>query len=166
MTERFVRPYPLLEFEIPRCKADEVVEEVGVDGWKGKSGIQVQEPGLFKEGACYVLTEYRKDKFSGEVHAIVTPVAWENVMQLWKLIEDWAVGMTFKPRYLWTKLIELHGWDIEADSFNGGRYRARCYFPFYYYPMKILEGKGVVFFGHDAIERVAVLKNNGIEVVR
>jgi hypothetical protein len=159
------RLYPKL-VGVPKCVVGELVEEVEVSGWKGRDRLVIEDPPCFRPGQVYVLVEHRKKKFSGEVEEIRNVVAWERVMELWRFIEDWPVGMVFRPRYLWAKLIELHGLDCDIESFNGGRWRSRAYMPLYYFPMKILEGKGVVWFGHDAIQRVAVLRDDGIEVVR
>lgn len=156
------RLFPVLKQEVPDKPVGEVVEELEVEGWKGKSGCEIIEPSYYGPGQCYLLTEFRKKKLSGEVEEIKTLVPWEFVQKLWELIMDWPVGMIFKPRYLWAKLIEQNNFDVDIDAFNGGRYRSRVYFPYYYYPMKVLEAKGVVIFGHDSIERIGVLKNNGV----
>lgn len=54
-----------------------------------------------------------------------------------------GVGEKTKYRKLIPSIIMTYHLPIEIEEFNGGKNRAKYYFPLYYYPIKILEKKRV-----------------------
>lgn len=110
--------------------------------WKGKSGYQV-----FLEGAVWVVREFFKDKDSGDVSVVDNVVPSFNVSLLYgdlRAICD--VGGRCSYRDVVGRLIFSRGLDVDIEAFNGGKNRASFYFPLYYYPLKVLEWKGLIVY--------------------
>jgi hypothetical protein len=125
---------------------------VEIEGWKSKDQLEID-----KIGAEWVLTEHRKDKLSGEIATNVHRIPEQNVGMMWQLIQDLCkvVGKGITYRKLVPSLMEKYHFPIELEEFNGGRNRARYYFPFYYYPLKILEHlKWIRYGGRGKIVRL------------
>lgn len=129
-------------------------KQIILDKWKGKSGINIVDEGDFFE--C---VEYRKGKDDKIVKKIVSRVPYHRVNTIWNVICDiippapQSVIITnkfqndiqrkhFQTTYdrIVLDLIQTLGLiGVTRDSFNGGRNRAKYYFPLYYYPLKVLE---------------------------
>lgn len=116
---------------------------LNVTKWKGKDELLVEE---FDNE--YVLVEHRQNKETGKVKEIETVVPKEHVYALLTILRNNCVqGESYGYKYVVRKLTEYHGWhkelgvpiDLFIDMFNGGSNRARFYFPYYYFPMKVLE---------------------------
>lgn len=127
------------------------VEKVEVQGWKGKDQVELSQ---VPKG--YLLICHRKSKETGEIieeeHLVLKP----RVDALREIISHCALNVEYKYKWLIRKIIEkygihaLEGKTVEdmVECFNGGKYRAKWYFPFYYYPLKCLEAKEEVsYFG-------------------
>jgi len=130
------------------------MSEINLEGWKGKDRIDIYER---KED--YKVVEHRKVKETLKVDKIthIIPKA-DVVFMLNFLKKNCSENRKYKYRELAVLFIHERGWDglCDRDSFNGGRNRAKYYFPYYYYPIKILEfynylryfGRGeVILFG-------------------
>ena len=132
------------------------MEEVHVEGWKGKSGIEVEGT---KRGDGFRLIEWRKVKETGEIASQEHFVLLKNVNIVWQIIqENMPIGEVYTSKYLARKLIRYYSWDkkenmTENQMMNalwGGKYRALMYFPFVYsksfpsYPL-ILIRNNVIF---------------------
>jgi len=113
-------------------------------GWKG-----VDELTFENIGEKWTITEHRKDKLTGEVANAVHTIEEEHVTKLWLLIKSLCptVGTATNYRKLVPCIIETYHLPIEIEEFNGGKNRAKYYFPLYYYCMKILEHLEKVRYG-------------------
>lgn len=137
-------------------------EIISLDSWKGKGELDIKE-----ELRGYVIREPRQEKETGEIKFVEHFIPKYNVDVLRLIIESKCDSETVYG-YHWTvlKIIEAH--DILAkekielpvmiNAFSGGRYRSRYYFPFYYYPLKILEKQGVItYYGRGGIQRRTIV---------
>jgi len=109
---------------------------VEVEGWKGKDA-----PEIYQERNEWVIIEHRKRKFDGEVKESTHRIPTQNVGVLWQLIKD-------RPETHYRELVPMviEAWhlEVELEAFNGGKNRARHYFPLLYYPLKVLENLGYI----------------------
>ena len=134
------------------------MERIEVHGWKGTSGMEITT----KDNG-FLLVEYRKSKSTGEVIESKHFITRENVEELWNIIlEHLPIGETYTSKYLARKLIQKHDWhteeglteDIMMNALWGGKFRAKYYFPYLYFPIKILEQKGyIAYSGRGSIVR-------------
>ena len=144
--------------DCPKCfeykdKIKKLEEEIGrlrtinIDGWKGKDKLIIN-----KIGTEWHIVEHRKDKLTGEVGVCKTIVSELNVANLWEIIK-YTVKVKEKTRYrkIVPSIILKYNLPIELEEFNGGKNRAKYYFPMYYYPIKILEKLGFVRYGGRGI---------------
>jgi len=70
-------------------------------------------------------------------------------------VDELKVNYVVQYRYIIKKLIEKLDIEIDVDAFNGGKNRAKFYFKYYYYPLKVLESRGIInFYGRGRIERI------------
>lgn len=127
------------------------MQEIKLSGWKGKGDLAV-----FKSGEDFLIKEPRKDKLTGEVEFIEKKIPYANVWTLWRILQENCSqdGTFYGYKYIVRKLIEhykfdaMYGLDIEVmmNCFNGGAFRSKAYFPFYYYPVRILEKQGWITY--------------------
>lgn len=135
-------------------------ENVNISGWKGKSEFSISEAKEY-----YRVIEARKSKETGEFYEEETIIPRDNVVVLWDLIRDKCeMGVKYDYRYLVRLILEhykfheIENQNVEnfMEAFNGGKWRATYYFPFLYYPIKVLEKKGLLmFFGRGGILRIS-----------
>ena len=130
-----------LKKEISKLK--EQLRKIDIEGWKGKD-----RPSITKVGTDWEIVEHRKDKSSGEIGKIKHTVSEEKVLILWKMIQNEAeVNQSVVSRRLWHDIILKYNLSIEIEEFNGGKNRSSIYFPLFYYPIKVLEEKGLIRYG-------------------
>lgn len=125
---------------------------VEIEGWKSKDSIEIQ-----KINEEWHVTEHRKDKLTNEIATNIHRIPEQNVAITWQLITDLckSIGQGITYRKIVPSLIEKYHFSIEIEEFNGGRNRAKYYFPFYYYPVKILEHlKWIRYGGRGKIVRI------------
>jgi len=125
-------------------KLRKLLRRVEVEGWKSKDIIEVE-----KIGSVWEVTTHSKDKLSGEIAVSIHKIPEVNVGSLWDLLQKTCktVGTGITYRKLVPSIIETYHFPIELEEFNGGKNRAKYYFPFYYYPLKILESLGFIRYG-------------------
>jgi len=132
-----------------------MVEEVPIEPWKGKSGVNVIKS---EDREGFILIEYIRDKRTHEMKEKRTFVPLEHVITLWDIITTnidvtpeiiQENGFKFpydamRKRYSLTfksfASLLIVNYDIPLNSskeFFGSR--SEAYFPFYYRPMKVLE---------------------------
>jgi len=126
-------------------------EHIDINGWKGKDKVEIYE-----EGDIYVLHQHRKVKETGEIRDDIAKVPKSNVAHLWAILDKFCqVGEIYGYRYIMAKIKEFYGFDVADDAWNGGVNRSAYYFPFQYYPLKILEAQGKIqYFGRGSIVRI------------
>ncbi len=134
--------------------------EILLESWKGKSGIKIEEQDI-----NFQVVEMRKNKETGKVSKIEHKIPRENVETLWGLIRGRCdLNQKFSYKFLVTILNEKYEWHSQEqltteqfiDAFNGGKNRAKYYFPRLYYPLKVLEAKKLIkYFGRGGIERLS-----------
>lgn len=128
------------------------MEQITLEGWKGESGITVQEKDDF-----YEVIEYRKDKHSGEVQESRRLVRKSVVEETKKiLLSGLDVGKSLRYREIVSLIQKAYGLEfVGLDAWNGGSNRAKYFFPIHYYPIKILEKKGIISYsGRGTITRL------------
>ena len=137
--------------ECPDCEhlrneLKELKEKVfELESWKGKDKISIN-----RIDDIWVVEVHQKDKESGQVKNLKYIIYHSDVILLKEMFVDfYKAGKTeLKPREdVWAKLIETKHLNISLDAFNGGRNRAKYYFIYYYYPVKILEHEGLINYG-------------------
>lgn len=136
------------------------MEKIEIEGWKGESGIEIT-----KQDNDFLLVEYRKSKSTGEVVESKHTISAINVESLWNIIlENIPMGEVYTSKYLARKLIQKHNWSEEEEMTEetmmsalwGGKYRAKYYFSYLYYPLKILENKKyITYSGRGNIMRIS-----------
>lgn len=147
----------LLE-ETPKEEAD--IEQVDIQGWKGKSGIEVYEQKI-----DYKVIEHRQNKETGDSYENEHSIPKSNVENLWKLIrEKCEIGTEYKYKYLVRMILNYYKFhekenqklEVFMDAFNGGQWRAKYYFDYLYYPLKVLEKKGmIIYYGRGGVQRIS-----------
>ena len=135
------------------------MERIDIKGWKGKGDIQFLE-----RGNQIKIVEHRKNKETDEVYSEEHIIPSININNLLKIIQtNCDVNTEYKYKYLVRKLLEFYKFhekenvklEMFMEAFNGGTNRAKYYFPYYYYPIKYLEAKGLVsYLGRGGIIRL------------
>jgi hypothetical protein len=131
-------------------------EEIGLPGFKGKSGFLVDEGQLPK---CYVVTEWRKvEKSNGiEIEQLRHTIPSENVKVMRTAIEEINDAQYDDAKIpgalIANKVLEAIG--ITAFNENGvfdwGKFFGNRteYFNYYYYPLKVLAHKKEIIHHKD-----------------
>jgi hypothetical protein len=153
----------MTKIKCPNCHTEfELREEERVDikGWKGKSDIDVYE-----QQFDYRTVEHRKNKETGESYDDEHLIPKENVKMLWDLLRQRCKrGFDYKYKFLVRVVLshyrfhEKEKQEIETfmEAFNGGQWRAKYFFPYLYYPLKILESKGLlIYYGRGGVQRIS-----------
>ena len=131
------------------------METVNITGWKGKDDVVITEQ---RDG--YKLVEHRKNKETGTVYESENFVSKQAVDTLMTLLESCVYDETIPYRYIVRKILnhykiptaERISEETMLSAFSGGIFRKKYYFPLYYFPMKVLEAKGLVeYFGRGGI---------------
>jgi hypothetical protein len=122
---------------------------ISIDGWKGKDKIS------FEMGDDeWIVVEHRKEKSSGDIAENKHIIPHSDVTFLLKLFKEFFDdGKTLlrAKQDVWFNLIQAKKLNVELDAFNGGKYRAKFYFRYYYYPAKILEHLGYIDYSGSGI---------------
>ncbi len=131
-------------------------ERIDIEGWKGKGDIYVGE-----RKDTYRIVEHRKRKETNEIYEDEHIIPKENVRILLKILKDnCELQREYKYKYLVRKVLEYYKFhekenipiEIMIEAFNGGKNRAKYYFPFLYYPLKVLEAQGkIAYMGRGGI---------------
>lgn len=128
---------------------DNVIES---KGWKGTGKTEISELG----DNYYIIRCYAKYKATGESYSTDHKVSKQTVRDLLGIMTMYCVPKEeYGPVWMWRRLVKFYDLgkkenvdeDIITTLFNGGKYRAKYYFPLYYYPMKILEEQGKIIYG-------------------
>jgi|TARA_R100001530_G_scaffold62534_1_gene44998 hypothetical protein len=121
-----------------------------VYGWKGKGSLDIVK---CNDGERVLIIEHRKDKHTGEITKTTTEVDLQNVLNLWQILQkNCEVGETYGYRFLIDKLKKFYGFTVDVEAWNGGRNRSKYYFPYHYYPLKVLESEGLIkYFGRGGV---------------
>jgi len=135
------------------------MERIELINWKSKDEIEIKR--LLDN---YLVIEHRKNKETEEVKEYKREIPIINVEMLWKIIEKHCeLNKMYSYRYLVERVcatynlpfIENLSLDTMINAFNGGKYRSKYYFPFFYYPLKVLEYKEkIIYFGRGGIIRL------------
>lgn len=116
------------------------LRQIRVTGWKGKDKIKIK-----KDGKNWIVIEHRKDKKTKMVEVHNHYVKSENVAMVQSIVENYCFGHgEIKPREVWSRIIKQKKLSIDLDAFNGGSNRAKIYFPYFYWPIKVLEGLKII----------------------
>jgi len=126
------------------------MEEIVIEGWKGKSGV-----GITQNLDGFRITEIRKEKETGDIKESVHFVKEKDYNTIRNIINLLDKSIVYTSKYIARKLIRLKDLDeIEEmteeqlmSALWGGKYRTKYYFPLLYYPIKILEAKGIIKYG-------------------
>ena len=125
------------------------MEEVHIKGWKGKSSREIQEI-----GSDYKIIEYRKDKNTREIKEQITIIPKKNVEIMWEIVQNCEHLELYGYRWIITKLKKHYNLTIDIEAWNGGKNRAKYYFPYHYYPLKVLESQSKIRYSGGKIMRL------------
>ena len=148
----------VFEHKLTDEEYNDIVNRIDIDGWKGKDTLEISE-GI----DYYRVTEHRKNKETGKVSSPEHIIPAGNVNALWNILCNYDVSEKVRYRVLVRRLCETfrfaHDEELELsdmiNAFNGGSYRSKYYFPYYYYPLKILEfQEKVKYFGRGGAMRL------------
>ena len=123
-------------------------DEILVLPWKGESGIHIETT-----PDSYIVCEWRKGKEDREPKKVTHEIPKETVRVLYGLITHACEpGEKYGYRFLVRKVIQFYDIaeqegvpeEVMIEMFNGGKMRAKHYFPKFYYPLKCLESLGSV----------------------
>lgn len=128
----------------------QIEREINIFGWKGKDNIKI---GQTNNG--FTIYEHRKTKETGEIITQKHFVPLENYNFILNLINKLDLQYQIGYRHIVKKIIGGRNLNVSIDAFNGGRNRAKIYFPYYYWPIKILEAQGkIAYFGKGGLMRL------------
>lgn len=127
------------------------MKEIVIVGWKGKSELEI-----YNDEEDVIIKEYRKNKETRDVAKQVTIIPYKNVrLMLYILRENAELGDVYGYRWIARKVMQHYGFDVDMDAWNGGHNRSKYYFPYHYYPLKVLEAEGhIKYFGRGSIQRL------------
>jgi hypothetical protein len=125
------------------------MKEVHIEGWKGKSSREIQE-----NETDYKIIEYRKDKNTGEIKEQTTIIPKKNVEIMNKIIQNCEILETYGYRWVISKLKKHYNLTVDTEAWNGGKNRAKYYFPYHYYPLKVLESQGKIRYSGGKVMRL------------
>jgi len=125
-------------------KLKEKLRRIELEGWKGKDELQIG-----RVGQDWVIEEHRKDKLTDEIATVTYTIPEVRVIKIWDIICEKCkiTGSSTNYRELVPSILETYHFPIEIEEFNGGKNRAKYYFKYYYYPIKILEHLGMIRYG-------------------
>lgn len=127
-----------------------MMETIKIQGWKGKSSREI-----IQTKDSYKIIEYRKHKETGEINEQITFVPKNNVEVLRNIISTGCdYGETYGYRWIVSKLKLFYKFEVDTEAWNGGKNRSRYYFPYHYYPLKILEAQGLIRYSCGRIMRL------------
>lgn len=133
-----------------------IIGEKDTEPWKGKSGYTVHE-----QENVYVITTHQKPHKGGKVRVISQEIPKERVVRLWKeLWYNLPEGEWYGYKYLARKTCEvfkLTRYFRPSGSFTEAKFqgsRNNAYFPYYYWPLKIMEYYGLVARRGQYLSRV------------
>jgi len=109
-----------------------------------------------KNRETWTVNEWRANKETGamEPHPTDIPVANVDVV-FYTILNNCQPNVEYGYHYIVRKLLEFYkfheqeGCTLEFmlnNCFNGGKNRKKYYFPYYYYPMKILQKQGFIHY--------------------
>jgi len=125
---------------LSRANYPKRVNEIRVEGWKGKNSYEIYKgvDNVFR------VTEFRQDKVTGEIKETTYEVEPDKINFLLSILEKLTVGKHYYAKYFWAKILKHYKIKLDIDAFNGGKYRARYYFPTYMHPLKAIEASGII----------------------
>ena len=116
---------------------DEFVEIEIIEGWKKKGGLDVFPTGFEQD---FKIVQRIRDKKTGKIKETHKIIPFENVNKILKHILTWKKGET-RMCYDFTELLGEKTWQDVIGK------RTKVYFPFYYFPIKVLEELGFIDYG-------------------
>jgi hypothetical protein len=132
-----------------------MTDVVESQGWKGVGKTEIVE----QDDTVYLLRCWAKSKETGETYFTDHKIPKPYVTNLLGLLKEYATPRTeYGPHWMWRKIVlyyalhlkEQMDADMMVSFFNGSRFRSKYYFPLYYYPMKILEELGHIYYGEKS----------------
>lgn len=138
---------PQVEREINK---EENKKIINIHGWKGKDKIEIN-----KVLGGYMIREHRKDKETEEIVTQEHSVLEEDYEFLLGIINQIDLNYKVGYRYIVKRILDKLGVKMDINAFNGGQNRAKFYFKYYYYPLKIMEWqRKIIYFGKGGIMRL------------
>lgn len=107
----------------------------------------------------------KKIEDSDVIKTIRHSVDKDNYIDLWKVIIMLTDEDDKKTCYreIVSALITKNGWDVDVNSFNGGKNRSKYMFPYYYYPLKMLQSRGYVDYNNGNVKRKVFKETLGVD---
>ncbi len=142
-------------------KANRIIRElrkiggiVSVNGWQGEDRLEIR-----KAKDVWIIKEHRKDKNSGDVKTITYKVKNIHIDTMLFILNSY--GTKWIPAIeIYRNLIKHHRLDCELDAFNGGKNRAKHYYPKYYLPIKILESRKLIEYKNRMVRLLPIKRGD------
>jgi len=131
---------------------------IEIHGWKGEGDLQIN---YSTDQEIYIIKEYRKEKETKETKENTTKIPKVNVETLLRILTEYAkLNQEYKYKWVVRKILQHYKFhdkenvpiEYFMEAFNGGKNRSKYYFPYYYYPMKVLEAqKKIRYLGRGGV---------------
>lgn len=155
----FTKPddvFNIFKATINECEKEFIANQPKTDGigWKGKGELSIKKLGTNE----FQIIEHRKSKTTREVYSQTHIIQKTNVNMMLTIIR-YLTDKGKEPTYYKEIVRELKQrmkLNVGIESFNGGNNRAKYYFPYYYYCVKILEYyRTISYSGRGKIELIS-----------
>ena len=113
----------------------------------------------------YIIIQNKKTKKFNKSYKEINYIKEKDVKDLWKILVMLTDKKKNKTNYtrIISSIIIKNNIKMRIESFNGGKNRAKYYFPLYYYPLKILQHKEYII--HNKRGQVIRTKfDKGVEI--
>lgn len=101
---------------------------------------------IYKVGKDWIMKEYRTVKGTGLTEVIFHKIPAERVEVMRSILNRCEYGEVYGFKWVARNIMKAYGFEVDIDAWNGGRNRAKYYFPFHYYPLKVLEHEGYITY--------------------
>jgi hypothetical protein len=101
---------------------------------------------IYKVGKDWIMKEYRPVKGTDEVEIMIHKIPEERVDVMKSILNRCEYGEVYGYRWIANNLMKHYGFEVDIEAWNGGRNRSRYYFPYHYYPLKVLEHEGYITY--------------------
>ena len=153
--------------ETPKSRVtSETKHELGKGGLATETKRRETSLNIEEIQGGYQVIETRKDKETGEVTTSRHTVPESNVQLLWDFIcEECEFKGTLSYYDIREYLMLVTGYSGSEDAWAGGKNRTKYFFPYHYYPLKVLEVKGAITYGSrgDVSRRVPCEADEKVE---
>lgn len=135
----------------PETPKEAKLIKIELKNWKGQGELYLGK--TYEDD--FIITEFIKNKDNGIVEEKERIIKHEDVNHLSKLLSQVEIGQKLNYKQIVRMIINSRSLPVTLDAFNGGKNRADFYFPYYYFPLKVLEERGVItYHGRGGVTRL------------